>query len=410
MLGQDRAPDDWYTKPIRLAEALGMPIGYHLYEWHWVPFDNDYPNYFPVKEGLKEGVRAMQAHGIRVMPYINGRLWDTRDRRGEDWRFTREALEHTSKKEGGVPYTESYHSFEPDGSRVSLAVMCPSTWRWRQEMLAVTRRLCTEYGMDGVYLDQISCAAPSPCEDPEHNHTPGNGPWWRQSYRQLMQRIRAETPEGCGFTSESTAEIYADQFDGFLTWTWLNSNLVPAFPLIYGGYVALWGRSADRGGRNDDAFMRYHLAQSLLYGQQLGWINPGVVDNAALLPYLKAMVTLRYRYRDFFWHGDMQRPPRLVGEMPVLVTDSAMGESMMFEGGLLMGAAWKLRTDGRLLLMLANADDRDHDATFAVPWYAYGVSPAAMRRVDGEGELAAAGPDGLRVGLPAGACLVLEGG
>src|SRR5699024_1889329 len=128
-------PDDWYKKPIELAKKMDMPIVYHLYDWHWCPFDNDYPNYFPVKEGLKEGIREMQKHNIYVMPYINGRLWDTHDRRGEDYRFTRDALEHTSKKDEQIPYTEFYNSFEPDGKRVELAVMCPSTWRWRDEML-----------------------------------------------------------------------------------------------------------------------------------------------------------------------------------------------------------------------------------------------------------------------------------
>lgn len=406
--GQDRSPDDWYEKPIRLAKALGLPIGYHLYDWHWCTYDNDYPNYFPVKEGLKEGVHAMHEHNIYVMPYINGRLWDTHDRRGEDYRFTREAFAHASKKDGGRPYTEFYNSFEPDGRRVELAVMCPSTWRWRDEILKITRRLCTEYHMDGVYIDQISCAVQSPCEDPSHNHTAGNGSWWRESYKLLMQRVRAEALEGCGFTSESNSEIFTDQFDGFLTWTWLNSNLVPAFPLIYSGYIAMFGRNSDRVGRTDDLFARYHLAQSLMFGQQLGWINPDVVDNADLLPYLKKIATYRYKYRNYFNEGDMLRPPKLHGNMPVFVTDSAMGESMMFEGEMLMASAWCRRADGSTLVMLANISDEEADCSFIVPWEEYGLRPDCLAPVDGEGNLKGVSSDGLKAYLPPRSCLILK--
>ncbi len=404
----ENGPDDWYQKPIRLAKELGLPMGYHLYDWHWCTYDNDYPNYFPVKEGLKEGVQAMQEHGIYVMPYINGRLWDTHDRRGEDYRFTRDALEHASKKDRGQPYTEFYNSFEPDGRRVELAVMCPSTWRWRAEMLKVTRRLCTEYHMNGVYLDQISCAIQSPCEDPSHNHTPGNGSWWRESYKLLMERIREEVPEGCGFTSESNAEVFTDQFDGFLTWTWLNSNLVPAFPAIYGGYISLFGRNSDRTGETANIFTRYHLAQSLMFGQQLGWINPGIVDDEDLLPYLKKIATYRYEYRSYFNEGDMLRPPKILGEMPVFVTHSAMGESMMFQGHMLMASAWRRRTDGSTLIMAANISDEEHTTNIVLPWEEYGLSPDSLTKLDGEAELKELSSEGLKVNLPPRACLILK--
>jgi len=405
--GQDNDADDWYEKPIRLAKALGLPIGYHLYEWHWCTYDNDYPNYFPVKEGLKEGVHAMHEHNIYVMPYINGRLWDTHDRRNEDYRFTREALEHTSKKEGGKPYTEFYNSFEPDGRRVELAVMCPSTWRWRDELLKITRRLCTEYNMDGVYLDQISCAIQIPCEDPHHNHTPGNGSWWRESYKLLMERVREEAPEGCCFTSESNSEIFTDQFHGFLTWTWLNSNLVPAFPLIYGGYIAMFGRNSDSIKRKNNLFARYHFAQSLMFGQQLGWINPSVVDNEELLPYLKKVATYRYIYRSYFNEGDMLRPPKLDGKMPTFVTESAMGESMMFEGEILMASAWRHRASGNTLIMLANISDEEADCSFIVPWEEYGFSPDSLVKIDGEGILKGVSSEGLKAYLPSQGCLIL---
>ena len=44
------------------------------------------------------------------MPYINGRLWDTRDKGAEDFEFTKIALPSATKDEEGNPYVESYGS------------------------------------------------------------------------------------------------------------------------------------------------------------------------------------------------------------------------------------------------------------------------------------------------------------
>ncbi|GAI12717.1 unnamed protein product [marine sediment metagenome] len=63
---------------------MGVPVGVHWYSWHRIPFDDDYPHHFPVKEGFAEGVRELQEAGVFVMPYINGRLWDTRDKGSEE--------------------------------------------------------------------------------------------------------------------------------------------------------------------------------------------------------------------------------------------------------------------------------------------------------------------------------------
>ena len=97
---------------------LGVPIGFHWYSWHQIPFDNDYPHYFPAKPGFAEAVRDLQASGVYVMPYINGRLWDTHDRGREDFEFTRRALPAATKDEQGKPYIETYGSKESDGSPV----------------------------------------------------------------------------------------------------------------------------------------------------------------------------------------------------------------------------------------------------------------------------------------------------
>jgi len=39
------------------AEFMGVPVGFHWYNWHQISFDNDYPHYFPVTDGFADGVR-----------------------------------------------------------------------------------------------------------------------------------------------------------------------------------------------------------------------------------------------------------------------------------------------------------------------------------------------------------------
>ena len=133
----------------------------HWYNWHQIPFDNDYPHYFPTKPGFAEGVRALQSSGTFVMPYINGRLWDTRDRGTEDFEFTRVALPAVTKNEKGQPYIETYGSKEKDGSPVRLGVMCPTTELWQSRVRQTVLRLMNECGVKGVYIDQIAAAAPT---------------------------------------------------------------------------------------------------------------------------------------------------------------------------------------------------------------------------------------------------------
>ena len=64
------------SEVLRFREFFDVPIAIHWYNWHKIPFDTDYPEYFPTKEGFKDAVKKLQEFGVRVMPYINGRIFD----------------------------------------------------------------------------------------------------------------------------------------------------------------------------------------------------------------------------------------------------------------------------------------------------------------------------------------------
>src|SRR5690606_20741723 len=64
-------------KILPLAKYLEAPVAYQWYNWHEIPFDSHLPDYFPAKEGFEQKVGSLQAAGVKVIPYINSRVWET---------------------------------------------------------------------------------------------------------------------------------------------------------------------------------------------------------------------------------------------------------------------------------------------------------------------------------------------
>ncbi len=353
------------------AKAIGVPVGFHWYGWHQIPFDNDYPHYFPVRDGFGEAVRSMQSKGVYVMPYINGRLWDTRDKGNQDFEFTRTALPAASKDDTGKPYIEQYGSKEADGSLVSFAVMCPGAKLWRDTISQTVLRLMKEYGVKSVYVDQIAAERPMLCCDHSHGHPTGGGHWWVESYNNMLAEIRQAKPADAMLTTECNAEPYAKNFDGYLTWHWGRNNQVPAFPCVYGGALQMFGR-AYRG--NDPLSFRMRAGQQFVFGEQIGWFGPEVIQNPDHAAYLKQVVGLRYQFRRYFHVGEMARPPKLQGAIPTVQADWMWDNPGTVAMSALQTGAWMLPQEHRCLLQFTNVSDQPITAKLHLDGAAYGLS------------------------------------
>ncbi|MFQ6041538.1 MAG: DUF6259 domain-containing protein [Candidatus Poribacteria bacterium] len=354
------------------AEYMDVPVGFHWYGWHQIPFDNDYPHYFPVKEGFAEGVRELHAVGVFVMPYINGRLWDTRDKGVEDYQFTNVALPAATKDENGQPYIESYGSKETDGSPVRFAVMCPATALWQNRVRDICLRLFNEYNVDAVYIDQVAAMSPKLCLDKTHEHPLGGGHWWVEGYWKMLQSIREAMPEGRMLTTECNSEPFARWFDGYLSWTWQHNGQVPAFPAVYGGAIQMFGR-AYRGGETKDLALRMKAGQQLVFGEQIGWIDPGVIHEKENAEFLRQIVRMRWHLRRYFYAGEMARPPQLEGEIPQVKADwQWTGEWWVTTDSVLTGA-WRLPQENKLVLMFVNVSDEVVSAQFHFDGRQYGI-------------------------------------
>ncbi len=366
------------AKVKAFAEYMDVPVGFHWYGWHQIPFDNDYPHYFPVTEGFAEGVRELQQAGIYVMPYINGRLWDMHDRGVEDYQFTSVALPAATKDEQGQPYEERYGSKEADGSPVRFAVMCPVTELWQDRIRSICLRLFDEYHVDGVYIDQISAMSPKLCFDTTHGHPLGGGHWWVEGYWAMLQAIRDAMPEGAMLTSECNSEPFARWFDGYLTWTWQHDGQVPAFMAVYGGAIQMFGR-AYGGGETKSLALRMKAGQQLVFGEQIGWIGPEIINEGESAAFLRQVVRLRWRLRRYFAAGEMCRPPRLEGEIPTVRADWQWRENWWVTTDAVMTGAWRLPTENKLVLMFVNVSDSPVSAQFHFDGRQYGVESQQVR-------------------------------
>ena len=359
------------------AQALGTPAGFHWYNWHQIPFDNDYPHYFPPKDGFRDGVAELKTAGVYTMPYINGRLWDTHDKGAEDWQFSRIAVSAATKDEQGNPYTESYGSKETDGNSVKLAAMCPATSLWQNQVRDIVLRLFNDYGVSGVYIDQVAAARPQLCFDASHGHDLGGGHWWTEGYWTMLDAIHSAKPADCMLTTECNAEPYIKWFDGYLTWHWQEQNMVPAFSAVYGGTIQMFGR-AYRSGPSQDLANRMKAGQQLVFGEQIGWFGPDVIERADSGKFLRDCVQLRWRLKEYFYRGHMVRPPRLAGQIPTTTADWQWHGEWPITTEAVMTGAWQIQKENKVVLLFANVSDSPFSSHLEFDPGEYGFSDKSL--------------------------------
>ena len=340
-----------------LAKLLpGVPLGLHWYNWHNSPFDVNYPEMFPAKPGVKEAAARMKKNGVFCMPYINGSLWED-----EIASFTN-ARPFTCKKPDG-----SCHTYKCGHNGNVLARMCPTTDLWKKTVAENSRRLFDELGVDGVYLDQVSCSLPQPCHDASHGHALGGGEFWAQGYRELMKPIREDAVRrGAALTSESAAEPYMDSFDAFLTWFANRPEDVPLLPVVYSGYALYFGCSQSK----NDSFDSYCALQArmFLWGCQLGWNGTQLMGKGKeeYAPFTYRLCRARLENLDFFLYGELAGVPISVGEVPMVDVKWERDNAGEFKAPAVMGAIWvNGKGERRVFIVNISGEERQFEYKLA---------------------------------------------
>lgn len=327
----------------------GKGCGIHWYDWHQIPYDTHYPDYFPAKEGFAEAVKEAQKLGGHVTPYINGRLWDP----ATESYGRLNGKDASCRKADGTLYTEVY------GSKVPNSVTCPSSPIWQNILKGLVDRIQNELGTSGVYIDQIAAAASEPCYAKNHSHPAGGGDFWPKAYRSLLTDMHANHLKKDNiFTSEENAECYIDLFDMLLvvnTAHNANIRMVPLFPIVYSDR-AIYSGFAYLPSNLTDGVFRYISMQSLLWGSQLGWVNPVLLmkpESRTEAQFLKNMMLFRKKQHDLFLGGRYMQEIIPAGDNP---TRDIPG----YEISPVVRAAEWTSVDGKKAILVVNMDKNKH--------------------------------------------------
>ena len=364
------------NKLIPLAKYLDVPTAFQWYGWTENPFDTYYPDYFPSIEGFSKMAKELQNAGVKIVPYINSRIWDMNSkswaREHPDWAACKTPFmmfdDLISYSKWPTCAWQDLAIVKEHWADNPFAVMCPTTTVWQNKLPEIVTRMVSEMGVNGVYMDQTASCQPAYCFDPGHGHPLGGGHHWidgnRKGIELTHERARKVNPDII-LTTEDFAEPYIDVFDGLLA---CNTSVIipdhiPLFDYVYSGYCLLYGQGTGSSGLS----FKMGNARMFIWGQQMGWFDPNVVNlKSPEAKYLKVLCKslAKESVRKFLFFGEMVRPPKLEGVNPILHVPWGDTKKNL-EMAAVSHSAWK-GEDGTVGLVFTNLDSVAHIISYPV--------------------------------------------
>ena len=347
-------------------KKLNVPLGVHWYKWHKTPYDTYYPHFLPGRDGFKDAVKELTAKGMLIMPYINGLIADV-----DNYDFDKYLL-HCVKDQIGAP---TLHRYGKTSAR--LVGMCSTQIFWHNQIAGLLDTLVNDYGVNGVYIDQISASTPKLCFDKSHGHPLGGGRYWVDGYQKFLDKMRKiASSNGAILVSENTAEPYMNKLDGFLSWHEPEENDIPMLQMVYSDYTNyVGGRVSNIPPISDKAFI---MAEGRFYiwGFQNGWMNPWFMKKGheKKAEYFKKIGRYRVATRKFVTYGELMDLITFTSDVP-MVKDIWVNHYRRVKNvsiPSIQGAIWKAENDD-LALILVNLDDKVHEVKYVVETSKYGV-------------------------------------
>lgn len=213
----------------------------------------------------------MKAAGMRVIPYINGQLYDTlipRYKQDAALQFVQKfAAQSLRTDETPVALSPHLEHFD----KITSAVMCPATLYWQKVMRDTMLEIVNDLGFDGTYVDQVGNGEQRNCADPTHNHTIHGGSFWAEAFYKIMAEVRAGVPaKSAMFMTEGTVEeVSGKGFDILLGLQWTE---LPVWHAIYGGYGYATGHAGSI--RKHLGFgLCAELTSQFMVGGTMGWLT-----------------------------------------------------------------------------------------------------------------------------------------
>jgi hypothetical protein len=335
----NRNESDNVLKPaVALKKTLGLPVSVFWHWWHNCLYDDNFPEYFPPREGGKsfiDAVTSAQKEGVRCIVYMNHFQWGDKS---ESWE--RENAEpFTARDINGKMNSHVYNIFTGN----SLTNMCIATDFWRNKYSSLCDSAVNVYQTNGVYMDQ-ACLSRM-CYDNGHGHVPGGGNYWVDSFGKLTSQIRTVISDKTQpvLAGEGSGENWIPYLDAFLTlpvsrerYSGIgNTEVIPLFQAVYHKYAVTYGsysslvtppynnlwpeeyRPENTEKLLDEKFNKQFFmeqARSFVWGMQPTIANYHTFlnsDRKQEMNYLMDIVRIRYKNLKYLLYGDFCRNPEI---------------------------------------------------------------------------------------------------
>jgi hypothetical protein len=317
----------------KLAADSGVPVALDWYWWHSNPYDTDYPNFWPPREGeetFRKAIARLNRQGIYTQVYVNGLTWDI-----DLPDFAEQGAQDVVIDRDGKPHAVEFNCY----THRKLGYMCGEAPIFQKRMLELVGKLA-DCGLPGVYLDMIGCATIHPCYNPKHRHAPGGGNYHAHGYRNMVAKIRQNHPE-LHLSTECCNENFLDIFDSVIVLAssmercgsqeWL--DCVPLFSAVYHGATAMFGNYALPDGippwdplwpererwKNEQNWDEVYpdqfyleMARTVIWGMQPTVCNFQLCHTQGrfkeMYRFLVELVKFYYQNRDFLYDGRLLAP------------------------------------------------------------------------------------------------------
>lgn len=405
---------------IALKQELGLPVAVFWHWWHHGPYDTSFPDYLPPREGIdsfRSAVSDAHAAGVNAMVYMNQRLWCLQT---PSWTAENAAAAAVKERDGKVR-EEVYNIFDPK----PCATMDVTTPFWRSKYGGIADTVLTQYGIDGIYMDQAVQSLV--CWDPTHDHPLGGGNYWMQGFRKLAAGIRAQSGrdrrvllagEGAGepwlpeldlmLTLQVSQERYSDPNSGW--------DPIPFFQAVYHAYGVTYGNysslvmppydelwpaetaPAEPLALLDRRFsqqFRLEQARTFVWGLQptIANFRPELLrDRPDETAFMMRLARLRAGMPEYFIHGTFLRAPELT--VPAVQLDlSRLSIYAAQRGGprssqktypSAIAGAWRA-PNGRVAVAVASIVADAIEIAFEFDPRAYGLTSGTIARIDDGG-------------------------
>lgn len=223
----------------------GCKVALDWYWWHHNPYDTDYPNFWPPREGeeaFKAAIKRLNEQNISSQVYVNGVCWDH-----DTYDWEEGGSEGVRVQRDGNLKETAFNQY----NNHRLAWQCGTATKFQQRIYDLVDKLHAS-GLTSQYLDQIGCSTFWCCHHKGHNHPMGGGHYHVEGVRKMLMHIREAHPN-YPLTSETGSEPYMDLLDGGIICGTTSqermgggddTELVPTFEAVYHGKFALFGNYA----------------------------------------------------------------------------------------------------------------------------------------------------------------------